>query len=221
MFFSDVTTEQMQTEHFNFTTLFEHSGLQLLQSLFAILVAWFVYRLIARALQRIASNGFIPHEMHVILHLVSKWLVFIVLILVILGLLGISVTSFWAALSGILALIAIGVVAVWSVLSNILCSVLLVIFGPFRIADIIEIQDPAAPVSVRGKVTGINLMFTTLLVNEGEDDEHIISIPNNIFFQKYVRNWRSNKAQTLKQFHAQQHESEHNVGMSPDNSDND
>jgi len=194
------------------TTALSRYGLPLMQSLVAMIIAWIVFYLFSRGLSRIAANGLIPVELRRIIYSVAKWLTLIVLLLVILGLFGISVAAFWAALSGVLVMVAVGFVAVWSVLSNFLCSVLLIIFAPFRIDDEIEIQDPAAPIKVRGRVLDINLMFTTLVVlDENADgvDNSLLRIPNNLFFQKLVRTWPGKQSQSLKTYLAQAHRQTH------------
>lgn len=184
-------------------TLLEHYGLPLLQSLAAIIIAWLVFYLICRGLAKLAGKGLIPPDLRRILQTIIKWLTFIVLLLVVLGLFGISVASFWAALSGVLVLLAIGFVAVWSLLSNLLCSMLLIIFAPFRINDEIEIQDPASPVTVRGRVLDINLMFTTLRMSDESEGESLLRVPNNVFFQKYVRTWQGRQSQSIRSYMAQ------------------
>ena len=183
-------------------TLLEHFGPPLLQSLAAVIIAWLAFYLITRGLGKLSSKGLIPSDLRRILQSLIKWLILIVLLLVVLGLFGISVASFWAALSGVLVLMAIGFVAVWSLLSNLLCSVLLIIFAPFRIDDEIEIQDPASPVTMRGRVRDINLMFTTLRVTD-EAVESLVRVPNNVFFQKYIRTWENRQSQSIRNYMAQ------------------
>lgn len=182
--------------------LLEQYGPPLLQSLAAIIIAWLAFYLISRGLGKLSNRGLIPAELRRFLHALIKWLILIVLLLVVLGLFGISVASFWAALSGVLVLLAIGFVAVWSLLSNLLCSVLLIVFSPFRIGDEIEIQDPASPVTVRGRVSDINLMFTTLQASNEAGDESLLRIPNNVFFQKYIRTWESRDSQSIRHYMA-------------------
>lgn len=184
-------------------TLFEHYAPPLLQSLAAVVIAWLVYYLICQGFKRLSRRGLIPTDLHRILRSILKWLTLIVLLLIILGLFGISVASFWAALSGVLVLLAIGFVAVWSLLSNLLCSVLLIIFAPFRIDDVIEIQDPASPVTMRGQVIDINIMFTSIRVTDDHEGESLVRIPNNIFFQKYIRTWQGRHSQSLRSYMAQ------------------
>lgn len=190
----------MATGEIHVTTLLEHYGLPLAQSLAAIIIAWLVFYLLCRGLTKLSGKGLIPPDLRRILNKLIKWLILIVLLLVILGLFGISVASFWAALSGVLVLLAIGFVAVWSLLSNLLCSVLLIIFAPFRIDDEIEIQDPGSPVKVRGRVLEINLMFTTLQVTDEAEAESLLRVPNNVFFQKYVRTWQGRHSQSIQSY---------------------
>lgn len=192
----------MKLENEQLARLLTQYGPPLLQSAAATLIAWLVYFLICQGLKRLSNRGLIPSDLRHILHTIVKWLTLIVLLLVILGLFGISVASFWAALSGVLVLLAIGFVAVWSLLSNLLCSVLLIIFAPFRVDDVIEIQDPASPVTMRGRVLDINIMFTTLLVIDEDKSESLLRVPNNIFFQKYIRTWQGHNSQSIRSYMA-------------------
>jgi small-conductance mechanosensitive channel len=193
----------MEATEAQIANLFGHYGPPFLQSLAAMFIAWVAFRLLSRGLSKLAGKGLIPAELRRMLRTTIKWLTLVVVLLVILGLFGISVASFWAALSGILVMVAIGFVAVWSLLSNLLCSVLLIVFAPFRIDDEIEVQDPASPVTVRGRVLDINLMFTTLRVMDEAQGESLLRIPNNIFFQKYVRTWQGRHSQSIQSYMAQ------------------
>lgn len=92
----------------------------------------------------------------------------------------------WTALSGFVAVAAVAFFAIW--LSNLLCAVLIFTVGS------------AAPVSRgagrhhrqtgdQGRVTAINLLFTTL-VELPETGGALVQVPNSQFFQKSVRRWR-------------------------------
>lgn len=99
--------------------------------------------------------------------------------LLILGRWGFELGALLALLGTILGLVAIGFVAVWSVLSNFLCTFILVLFKPFSIGD--ELELPAD--NVKGRVTDLSLIFTTLQVSPHET----VMIPNNFFFQRVFR----------------------------------
>lgn len=161
------------------------------QSLVTLLVAIILYKLFTRSMHKLADSGMIPDQMVRLIILIVRILFTVIVLLLVLGFFGVSVQTFWAALSGVLVLVALGFVAVWSVLSNVLCSVLIVVFTPFKIGDEVEVQDPGAAIVMRGKVKSINLIFTTLepMEESAEKTGMIIRVPNNVFFQKYLRCW--------------------------------
>ena len=118
-----------------------------------------------------------------------RWFIMGSACVIVLGRLGVSATVLWTALSGFVAVAAVAFFAMWSVLSNLLCAVLIYTIGPFRIGDIVELVDTLDKPGVKGRVTAINLMFTTLI----ELPEHggaLVQVPNSQFFQKSVRRWR-------------------------------
>ena len=121
-------------------------------------------------------------------HSVFKWLVLAGTLLLILQQVGIKLNSLWTILSAATAMVAIGFVAVWSVLSNFLCTLMLIIFHPFRIGDDIEVIDPAMTSGISGNVRNINLMFTSLYSLDPNTGTPVVArIPNNLFFQKILR----------------------------------
>ena len=193
--------------------LLETYGWPLLQSVIVLMVAGVVYGVLARSVRKLVEAGYIDDQLKAVVTAVAKALLGIVVLLLVLGFFGVSVASFWAALSGVLVLIALGFVAVWSILSNVMSSILLVVFAPFRIGDRIEIQDPNSEVREGGRVVGINLMVTTLIAEETPVDgesvqEVVVRVPNNIFFQKYVRclPGGARTTRSLRQHLANQHE---------------
>jgi len=97
----------------------------------------------------------------------------------------------YGILAAVLAMVAIGFVAVWSVMSNVSCTLLLIVFKPFRILD--EIEFPGEP--VKGRVVDLNLLHTTLKTDSGET----FHIPNNLFFQKTIRRRASAGALELEE----------------------
>ncbi|HVU16553.1 MAG TPA: mechanosensitive ion channel domain-containing protein [Candidatus Didemnitutus sp.] len=96
-------------------------------------------------------------------------------VLLILSRWGFQINGLIAVLGTVGGLIAIGFVAMWSVLSNFLCTIVLAISKPFSVGDEVELPT----VNVRGKVTDMTMIFTTL---ETTTDESVL-VPNNTFFQ--------------------------------------
>lgn len=151
-----------------------------------LIVAGFLFKINNKATNLLASKQFISPTIANFLNNISKWLIIIIFFLLSIQQLGLSIASIWTVISAVVAMVAIGFVAVWSVLSNILCTLMLLIFQPFRVGDEVEIVDPAMTTGLSGVVRNINLMFTTLRSStEGQVID--TQIPNNLFFQKLVR----------------------------------
>lgn len=91
----------------------------------------------------------------------------------------VNLKNVWISATGILAMIAVAFFAVWSLIGNILAGVILYFTSPFKIDDTIEVM----PDSIRGTVMAINTFYTVLLTEEMD----YISIPNSLFFQKYIK----------------------------------
>jgi len=182
-----------------------------IKTLLVIFFAFLVYFVFCRTIKNISAKGYFDYHLTIIVGRIVKAILIVIVILLSLGFFGVSVSTLWAALSGVLALIALGFVAVWSVLSNILCSVLLIVFAPFRIGDEIEIQEPTANFSIRGKVVSINMLMTSLEVADTfnpDAEANIMRVPNNIFFQKYVRCIPGKGTQSLKGYMAGRQDSD-------------
>ncbi len=129
----------------------------------------------------------------------------IILLAIIVGLqfAGFSMATIWAALGTGLALLGVAFIAVWSVLSNIACSLMLMIFKPFRIGDEVEIVDNAAGPNVGGRVIDVTLMYVVLR-EDTPDGPALVQIPNNLFFQKTVRRRAGRRAVPIEQ-HVEKH----------------
>jgi len=119
----------------------------------------------------------------------------IVVILASLHQAGVQVTSIWAAVISATALLAGGFIALSSLISNLLCTVLLLVFMPFRIGDEIElIEATRTGEGLRGRVVGLNLFFASIQNATADGNRtSIIRIPNTTFFQKTIRHWRASE----------------------------
>lgn len=110
------------------------------------------------------------------IRLILKWAGFLIILAACLHPFGVNIGTYIAS---VLGLVAIGFVAVWSVLSNVSCTFILILLKPFRVNDVIDLVGE----DVRGRVVDLNLVFTTLKTEEGDE----VKIPNNLFFQKILR----------------------------------
>jgi small-conductance mechanosensitive channel len=142
-----------------------------------VLLVWIGYFLVSRALALLDARRKMSGVVVTFLRRVLRWgaiLLAVVLVLQSFGLL----ENAWAAITAVLAMIAIGFVAVWSVMSNALCSLIILIARPFQIGDTLEFP----PDNLKGKVVNFSLLFTTLRT----EDDRLLQIPNNMFFQRVI-----------------------------------
>jgi len=109
----------------------------------------------------------------------------IVLIIIILNFIGIQTTSIVALIGA--AGLAVGL-ALQGTLTNFAGGVMLLMFKPFKVGDIIEAQGK------KGKVRDIQI-FNTVLVSE---NDKIIIIPNSILSNGIIENSGSNLRPTLE-----------------------
>jgi len=143
-----------------------------------ILVALVFYIIVMRGIKVAAERKSLSGPVILIIRMLLRWTVFSFVLLFVLETFGV-LHNVWAALLAVLAMVAVGFVAVWSVLSNALCTMLILVYKPFRIGE--QITIPAD--SLSGTVINLNLMFTILRADNGD----MIQIPNNTFFQKSIR----------------------------------
>ncbi|ATR81256.1 mechanosensitive ion channel family protein [Pseudomonas sp. FFUP_PS_473] len=167
-----------------------------LQILLILVAAFFLQRVVARCLSRLAQRYPLPPELIMPLRGGLRWLIMGSALIVVLERLGVSATVLWTALSGFVAVAAVAFFAMWSVLSNLLCAVLIFTVGPFRLGDVVELVDTTDKPGVKGRVIAINLLFTTL-VELPETGGALVQVPNSQFFQKSVRRWRGADALPL------------------------
>lgn len=113
---------------------------------------------------------------------VISFLSLFVIAIIIIFVWGINIKNLWISLAGVLAMIAVAFVAVWSLIGNILAGIILYFTTPFKINDTIEVL----PDGIKGKVLAINTFYTII----ADEEENYINIPNSLFFQKYVKNFR-------------------------------
>jgi small-conductance mechanosensitive channel len=150
-----------------------------LVSVAAIIAAGLVVSLLTgRGLKYLSRRSDMAAPLVRVLRIYIRWTLAAVVLLLVFQELGV-LKNVWTAFLAIAAMIAVGFVAVWSVLSNALCTLLILIYKPFRIGDLVEITSD----NLKGEVIDLNLMFTTLR----DDKDYLIQVPNNYFFQKAIR----------------------------------
>jgi small-conductance mechanosensitive channel len=166
-------------------------GLVAVSIVVIVLIGVVANAIIRRTLKKLSERQILVEPLHVMLRGITWWTIVIVVILMILQQAGVRVVGLWAGLLTVAGMVTIGFIAVWSVLSNILCAVLLIVFAPFRIGDDIEIIEATGGKGLRGKVVNLNILYTSIEeVTEEGTHEGVTYVPNNIFFQKTIRQWQ-------------------------------
>ena len=186
------------------TALFEAVAQRLILIVIVLIAAIVVIRIVNKVLSGVQVARGVPEAAVLPIRKLVRGLILLLAALVTLQLLGVPMTAVWATVSAVVGLVAIGFVAVWSVLSNIACSIMLIVFKPFRIGDHIELVDSAGGPNVTGRVSDLTLMYVILHEKLEDGTEQLVQIPNNLFFQKLVRR-RSGKASGALEDHIDKH----------------
>lgn len=143
-----------------------------------VLFAILLYLLASRLLAKLGQRSHLEESLVATLRIIVRWL-FVILTAAAVMQVWEVLDQFWAAATAMVTLVAIGFVAVWSVLSNVLCSIILLAARPFRIGQRIALP----PDDFEGRVIEITLLHTVLKT----DNNDILKIPNNLFFQRIMR----------------------------------
>jgi len=154
-------------------------GLKVLAAIVIFFIGKFVIKKVTSIIKKIMITAKVDLTLVEFLSKVIYFALFIVLILTSLNTLGINTTSFLAIFGA--ASLAVGL-ALKDSLSNIGAAVLIIIFRPFRVGDVIDAADTS------GKVEEINL-FSTILATP---DNKTVMVPNSSIINSTITNY-SNK----------------------------
>ncbi|ABB43328.1 MscS Mechanosensitive ion channel [Sulfurimonas denitrificans DSM 1251] len=154
-------------------------GLKALAAIVIFFIGKFIIKKITSVIKKIMISAKVDLTLVEFLSKVIYFALFIVVILTSLNTLGINTTSFLAIFGA--ASLAIGL-ALKDSLSNIGAAVLIIIFRPFRVGDVIDAADTS------GKVEEINL-FSTILATP---DNKTVMVPNSSIINSTITNY-SNK----------------------------
>ena len=161
-----------------------------LQILLILLAAWLLQHLLRRLVRRAGAHYQLPADMLMLFNGVLRWAILLGTTLLALERMGVSATVLWTAFTSFATVGAVAFFAAWSVLSNLFCALLIFTVGPFRVGDVIEVLDTADKEGARGRVTDINLLYTTLEDIAPATAGTLLQIPNTLIFQRMVRRWK-------------------------------
>ena len=161
------------------------------QVLLILLAAWLLRAVTRRVVDRLCTRRGFPPVVAIAGRRVIGFLIYAAALLLVLERLGVSGTVLWTAFTGFAAVGAVAFFAAWSVLSNIFCTVLILTTRPFRLYDHIEILENGEKPGLKGRVIDVNLVYTTLQEQREDGSDTVLRVPNNLFFQRTVRRWRT------------------------------
>ncbi|MGE8232750.1 MAG: mechanosensitive ion channel domain-containing protein [Stenotrophomonas sp.] len=162
--------------------------------LLILVVAWLLRLLTRRLLARLGRHYTLPAQIEMAIRRLSNFIIGTVALVAILQALNVQASVLWTAFTGFAAVGAVAFFAAWSVLSNIFCTFLIFTTRPFRLGDQIELLENGEKPGLKGVVTDINLIYTTLHEVGGPVDGTLMQIPNSLFFQRGLRRWRGGDA---------------------------
>lgn len=165
----------MPTDVESVRSTIEEYGVPVLKAIVFLVVAWFVavwaQRLVRGGLQKAKFDETLTR----FFAKATRIVIFIIAILACLGIFGIETTSFAAVLAA--AGFAVGL-AMQGTLSNFSAGVMLLVFRPFKVGDVVSVAGEL------GKVDEIELFTTTL---DTFDNRRII-LPNSAIFGATIEN---------------------------------
>lgn len=100
---------------------------------------------------------------------------------------GVKQSELAVFVGSILTIVGVAFFAQWSLLSNITSSFILFFGHSIKIGDVISIME-AKDYEIRGEILNIGLFFTKIKLLDTTD---VITLPNNIFIIKTIRNINS------------------------------
>ncbi len=150
-------------------------GLRVAGALIFLITAWIVSAYIVRAMVRGLTKAKVEITLAKFLSNVARWLMLVLVVIACLGIFGVPATSFVTVLGT--AGLAIGL-AVQGSLSHLAAGIMLMIFRPFRVGDVVVVNNQ------RGIVESVELFSTRL---DTPDNRRII-IPNGQVFNAIIEN---------------------------------
>ncbi len=142
-------------------------SLTLAQCFFILIVGWFFINKLCTLVLIFFQKAISDTGIASFLDSLLKFSLRVILVIMVLGHMGLNVTSLFAALGA--SLVAIGI-SLKDSLSNIVSGIILVINKPIHIGDYIEFEN------TKGTVINIEMMFTTL---QAEGENKTVIIPNS------------------------------------------
>lgn len=154
----------------------ESYGVPVLKAILIYIIGSWIIKKITKAVKKVMAKGSYDESLQKFLVNLVSWALKIFLIITVISTLGVETTSLAAVIAA--AGLAVGL-ALQGSLSNFAGGVLLMIFKPYKIGDLIEAQDSL------GVVKEIEI-FTTKLVSP---DNKLVIVPNGAMANGNITNY--------------------------------
>jgi small-conductance mechanosensitive channel len=145
----------------------------------AFVLSYFLRRSLQESIRELAARLRLPYETVLSTTRILIGALWIIAVMLVLEIWGVSVGGLWTLLLGVATIIGVGFLATWTMISNVTASLFIDFWRPFRLGDEIEML----PENFSGRVIDRNLMFVVIRDSSGA----VIQIPNNLFFQKIFK----------------------------------
>lgn len=179
--FENLDVEQLVTR---LVTIVTDYGLQVLGALAVLIIGRMVARSLKKTVGRTMERRGVDATLIPFIQGIVYWLILAVVVIAVLNLFGIEATGLVAILGA--AGLAVGL-ALQGTLSNFASGVMLLIFRPFGVGDLVDAG------GTMGKVDSIGLFSTTL---NSLDNVRII-VPNGEVFGKTIKNFSANETRRI------------------------
>lgn len=157
----------------------------LIGAVLIFIIGKFIIRFLTKFLRRVMLKREVEPSLQTFLVQLVRWILYIALFLIIVQIIGVPATQFLAILTS--ASVAVGL-ALQGSLSNFAGGIMLLIFKPFRVGDVINAKGET------GTVKSIGLFATT--INKFNNEEVII--PNGPLFSDNIVNFSREEKRRVK-----------------------
>jgi small-conductance mechanosensitive channel len=159
-----------------------------------IVIVYFILRKICfKIIDKTLLERLIHKSRGIIIKKVINFSFLMICITFVLLIWGVNQKDLGIFVGSVLTVVGVAFFAQWSILSNITSSIIIFFNHPVKLNDSIVILESKDYV-IEGKVINIGLFFITLITNESEQ----ITLPNNIFIQKSIKNMSPATRTTIK-----------------------
>ena len=164
--------------------------LQIIQTAVVIIAYLILQQIVFRIINKTLSNRLIQETRGVLIKNVINLILAIISLIFISLIWGVNQSDLALFAGSVLTVVGVAFFAQWSLLSNITSSIIIFFNHPVKLNDSIIILEGKDYV-IEGTVSKIGLFFVTLKTTESEE----ITLPNNIFITKSIKNVTNQKEQ--------------------------